>query len=32
MATKQAVTLGSQLAKFWNSEVGPKTTHFWGYA
>lgn len=30
MAAKQATSLGSRLAAFWNSEVGPKTTHFWG--
>jgi mitochondrial pyruvate carrier 1 len=30
MATKQAATLGSRLTAFWNSDVGPKTTHFWG--
>lgn len=30
MAAKQATTVGGRLAAFWNSEVGPKTSHFWG--
>ena len=30
MATRSAGTLANRLRAFWNSETGPKTSHFWG--
>jgi mitochondrial pyruvate carrier 1 len=30
MSGRAAVTLGSRARAFWNSETGPKTSHFWG--
>lgn len=29
-AAKSAPTLGARMLALWNSETGPKTTHFWG--
>ena len=30
MSTRAAATVGSRARAFWNSETGPKTSHFWG--